>query len=147
MYSGQSGFYCFVEPDSKSLLAINSLVDCVGPFVDPELDIHCTIMYSPINCPSSIELSNGPFTADVLSADLFGEENTTLVLTLESKDLQTRHDYWISKGCESTYELYRPHLTLAFNQDWQSLERVKAYLQDHSLKLRFLGEHFEDIQD
>lgn len=79
-------------------------------------DLHCTITYSrePV---AAIELLEPefPIYATAKKFSLFGEENDTLVLEIESEELLRIYNQSRDLGATSDWPNYKPHITLAKN--------------------------------
>lgn len=51
--------------------------------------------------------------AVVKAVSMFGKDNDTLVLELESESLDNLHKKWLDLGAEPTFPEYKPHITIA----------------------------------
>jgi hypothetical protein len=147
-FTGTSGFY-----SSCDILNEDELVTWCQrlgfPTDEAETDeLHVTVMYCPSWQPDVAFPSTDVGTATVTGVDLFGPEEDTLVLLLNSPFLSGLHEKWKASGCVPTYSVYRPHLTLQKRVRQCNLELLNSMIQKSPLlTLKLAPEVLEDIKD
>jgi len=102
---------------------------CKTP-LEPE-DMHVTIAHSktPVDWllirPKKRELDIPETNDRKLLA--FGEEETTIVLSFESKKLEDRWMEFCSLGAKWDFPEYIPHVSITYNSEWSNWEDVMPY--------------------
>jgi len=143
--SFKNGTYFGVVPDEDGMEKIKDLVkklNLKNPIEDEK--IHVTLMYSedkgnPLIPPSDLVYEEKP-----VSFALFGPEKNCLVVKLESKDLQDRHNELLANGFIHSYDDYSPHVTLSYDYEGDLPDKEK--LKDIGM-LSFSGEYSQAIDD
>jgi hypothetical protein len=120
-YTGDAGLYQAATPYNGSEVPLIELAKKLGQDPDPS-KLHCTLMYSPKKTPSAEDLER--ITSTWLEDSLFclvhhvkswvgHDKKTYVVVALASISLHHIHGALREAGCESTYPIYEPHITLA----------------------------------
>lgn len=112
-WSGRSGLYVSVKPNERSKDVILAVADVLETKCDHE-QLHCTIIHSPYDVPKerSVQPKTKIFRATVKDIKLFGKNEDSLVITLESQDLVTEHERLKALGARHSREFYFPHITI-----------------------------------
>ncbi len=141
----KNGVYCCCNPSQETKDAIKSF--CAAYDVPNPLsakDLHCTLIYSDKVDPDfeSISTYDKPIEAKFKGFDLFGEDKNTLVILLDSPDLQARHKELMDKyDLNYSWDDYAPHVSLSY--DAKDFDISK--LDDYNGALMFVGEEDSDL--
>lgn len=115
------GGYWYCVPDEKSLSMLRGLASAVSEPDDME-GLHVTLAYDNRNPLSSVPVNEeGSWDARIVGTAMFGQDKDTLVLLLESDELQAEHKRIHSDGAKFDFTPYAPHITLVTNA--RELER------------------------
>ena len=143
--SFKNGSYFGVVPDEEGMEKIKDLVKSLklkNPIEDEK--IHVTLMYSEDKGNPLIPPSDLTYEAKPVGFALFGPEKNCLVVKLESKDLQSRHNELLANGFIHSYDDYSPHVTLSYEYEGELPDNEK--LKDIGM-MTFSGEYSQPIDD
>lgn len=112
------------EESIKSIVALQKRLRLKNPV--PAEDLHATIVYSKRG-NADIRPNMTYKTGIPLGFELFGDDKNYLVLELESDDLSQRHEQCMVYGLSSTYDEYRPHITLSTNYQDEDIDDELLY--------------------
>jgi hypothetical protein len=112
-YTGTSGFYASLTLSQQSQVMLKELCSILGLPYTEEDELHVTLMYSPDNVPSIINMPKLPCTGLTAALDIFGADSDALVLKLNAPYLEQIHEDLLKAGCQHTWPEYQPHVTLA----------------------------------
>lgn len=147
-WSGQSGLYVSVVPNKRSKDIIKAVADVLGTECDYD-DLHCTLMFSKYDSPK--EKATFPktktFRATMKDIQLYGKNEDSLVITLESADLQAEHERLKGLGANHSWNFYSPHVTIQTGKPWDNyyLENVRDSINGR--ELIFNGYSWDDISE
>lgn len=147
-WTGRSGLYVSVVPNKRSKDIIKAVANVLGTECNLD-DLHCTLMHSPYDSPK--EKSTLPktknFRAIMRDIRLFGKNEDSLVITLESDDLQAEHERLKRLGARHSWNFYLPHVTIQTGKPWDDfyLENVKDSIRGR--ELIFNGYNWADISE
>jgi hypothetical protein len=120
--------YAAVYPSAKGKIALEQAIAKSG--LDTNFDmkeLHVTLMYDKSNPKLFHPATPGlVYMARVVGADLFGDDQNTLVLKLDCAALQQRHQYLLSVGYRFSYPDYKPHLTIKIPAGQDDLNTINA---------------------
>ena len=142
----KNGIYCCVNLSQETKDALKSL--CSAYDVPNPLkagDLHCTLIYSTkvdddFEC---IEKYPKMLEATFDGYDMFGDDKNTLVIKLNSPDLQKRHKELMDKyDLNYSYDEYRPHISLSYDAKGYDINKLDKY----SGALLFVGEESTDLE-
>lgn len=145
------GVYISVKPDDITQKAIMEYQEKYLKQFELNTELHCTLIYSKKPYEDEIIPESYTALASFSSFELFGPENDTLVIKLNSEDLKRRNEDLTKKyGFISDYDEYKPHITLAYgikNIDLNSLPDFEfgVILQDESVEA--LDNNWKDKND
>jgi len=143
--SFKNGTYFGVVPDEDGMEKIKDLIKSLklkNPIEDEK--IHVTLMYSEDKGNPLIPPSDLTYEAKPVGFALFGPEKNCLVVKLESKDLQARHDELLASGFIHSYDDYSPHVTLSYDYEGELPDSER--LKDIGM-MSFSGEYSQAIDD
>lgn len=132
------GFFA-VWPDIETRQRLNMMTVILGLDLDQATDYHVTLMYDPNNTETStIEIPIRAYTCAMKDVALY---NGSLVIELESEDLNERHQELVDAGKVSNYPKYRPHVTLIQDVGTEAqVEFLKPYIKQDKKPLVFGNE-------
>ncbi len=143
-YTGNSGFYCWVEPTLSSKLELAMRFSWLPGFNLSKL--HTTIVYSPERAPKDFPIDTGMSIGKAYTAEFF---NNSLVLRIVSIDLDMLCSKWLSLGTKPTYTRYLPHMSLTSTKRGASMEDLKCVQEQLAIQpitIIFSGEQFSDAE-
>lgn len=124
-----NGVYIAVRPDESTTIAIKEYQEKFIKQHEINEDLHCTLIYSQKPQIEEVQTESYFATCTFDSFDLFGPKKDTLVLRLNSSELERRNKLLSNKyGFISDYDEYKPHITLAYgvaNIDLNSLPPIE----------------------
>ena len=124
-----SGVYIAVSPDEITTDAIQKYQEKYLKQYKVNNELHCTLIYSQKPHVDIIEPASYSAIATFESFELFGPKQDTLVIKLNSKELERRNKLLSEEnGFISDYDEYQPHITLAYgieNIDLNSLPAIE----------------------
>jgi len=138
-----SGMYIGMKlhPDSAATLAHIATVHGI-PNPLTKTDLHTTIMYSKNKKLDDYEDDNSRCcSAKISGIDKF-DNNSALVLKLDSPDLQNRNKELSDAGLEHSFDPFVPHITLSYgatDYDAAGLEYLKG------TEIKFNGEYGQPV--
>lgn len=143
--------YAAVHPTPETVRFVMSELKRIGLETDFEPnDLHVTLMYDKENPMLFHPAAPIQLEATVLGGALFGPEEDTLVLKLNSHGLLARHRYLLQAGYRHSYPDYMPHLTIkvpATADDLKTLTNGITAGAFTGVPLVFGGETWEPIRD
>jgi hypothetical protein len=122
------GVYISVKLDEKTELAVREYQEkyLKGQKINDEL--HCTLIYSKKPQVEEIEPAEYTAVGTFKEFNLFGENSDTLVVEINSQDLQRRNEELVQKyRFISDFDEYKSHITLSYgieNIDLNSLPAI-----------------------
>jgi len=131
----EKGVYISVQPTE---ITKNNIIKYMekylqGEDTQPIDELHCTISYSPQKHTGEVFSDEYTALATPKHFSLFNDDNSTLVLELESQLLDERHNYFKTKyGLVDTYPEYKPHITIVpkiKNIDYNSLPPIDFVIE------------------
>lgn len=152
-YTGTKGLYSAVTLDSTGTSYVAGIAKALGLDI-PADKLHCTVMYSPEKCPKTAECDAAKtYSATVNKIDHWAghDEKGYLTLQLSSPGLAAEHARLKKLGCESTYEEYKPHVTLY--EGIQMTDELRSKIDDVSRTmtpwdpLTFSNQFIGDMKD
>jgi hypothetical protein len=93
--------------------------------IDVVDDLHVTLIYSEREFDvSQLSPDSNLLTIenDSRKLEFFGKEKNVLVLTIESEELASRHDAIIAAGASTDFPIYKPHITISQEPDFNISE-------------------------
>ncbi|ASV44173.1 hypothetical protein PBI_SCTP2_158 [Salicola phage SCTP-2] len=144
------GTYAEVKPTEESADTLAGITKKAKPN-DPveKEDLHTTLVFSIGKGNPTMQPSHDvEYVAYLDSFELFGENRDILVISLESEDLEQRHNYLIHNGLlRHSFEKYRPHVTIGYNfsGDLPNKEKLLRDNNGDKIKVIFKGEKFDYI--
>lgn len=145
-WTGKSGLYVSVVPNKRSKDIIKAVADALGTECDYD-DLHCTVMYSKYDSPK--EKSTFPktktFRAVMKDIRLFGKNEDSLVITLESADLVAEHERLKKLGAKHSWEFYLPHVTIQTGKPWDDYYLENVIDSINGRELVFNGYSWDDV--
>lgn len=143
--------YAAVYPTPETVRFVMSELEKIGlkTDFDPK-DLHVTMMYDRENPVLFHPAAPIQIEATVNSAALFGHEENTLVLKLDSQGLIARHKYLRQMGYRHSYPEYEPHMTIKVPADQLDLDLLNQGLSAGAfsgVRLVFGGETWEPIRE
>lgn len=142
----KNGIYCCAKPTQETKDAIKSF--CAAYDVPKPLsatDLHCTLIYSDKIDDEfeSIPTYEKPLQAKFKGFDLFGDDKDTLVILLDSSDLQARHKELMGKyDLNYSWPDFTPHISLSYDAAGFDIDKLDKY----SGALMFGGEEDTDLE-
>jgi len=110
-----AGVYIAVSPDEVTAKAITEFQEKYLKGQDINEELHCTLIYSKEPYKEEIEPESYNAVGTFKGFNLFGPENDTLVIEVESQDLTNRNAKLVEKyGFISDFDEYRSHITLSY---------------------------------
>lgn len=153
-YTGTAGLYS--SCDIENLADLLGYCDRIGLAVTGVDEFHCTVIYAPerdnqLTKENVLRLRtpNAP-EATVIGLEMFGPNEDTLVLLLNSPELAQISNKWVQQGFKPTFPEYRPHITVRTDTSAteEELETVRSRIQTEPLfSVFFKPEVLEDIKD
>jgi hypothetical protein len=155
-YTAKSGLYCAALLDKASETLLRDFCKSCD-IEDLDKNLHCTIMYSPDKVISIKEAATFPrltYKARVSNFTwwLGHDKEGYLVAELVCPALKHSHDVLIDVGAKSTFDEYKPHITvkhpLKFNADIfrkNTLDDLNDKLKKNPLVLQLVDVYIEDI--
>jgi len=123
------GVYIAVSPDESTAVAIQKYQEKYLKQYKVNDELHCTLIYSQKPHVDIIEPASYSAVATFESFELFGPKQDTLVIKLNSKELERRNELLSEEnGFISDYDEYKAHITLAYgieNIDLNSLPAIE----------------------
>lgn len=98
----------------------------------PVTKYHVTMIYSLQHVPNVDDLIDNDQKIECKfdSFAIFGENNDSLVLKIKSKELQEKHQYYLTNGATHTFDEFKPHITLSYDIgddfDYESLPKFSG---------------------
>lgn len=144
-WSGKSGLYVSVVPDKRSKDIIKAVADVLGTECDYD-DLHCTVMYSKYDSPTEKSYpKTKTFRAIMKDIQLYGKNQDSLVITLESPDLQAEHERLKRLGARHSWHFYSPHVTIQTGKPWDDYYLESVIDSINGRELVFSGYRWDDI--
>ena len=134
---------------------VDALSTLLGGDILDISDMHVTMMYDKEGeIPEGFIMRDGIIEYDgVYGAELFGEDENVLVLTLESNsEINKRHARLRAYGLKHSYDEFKPHITLSYDFDMKGhatnfLDFVKEAANQRLGRLQFTGENVSAVVD
>ena len=126
------GYVSVQVPELKGTMIEDWLVqDCKftkGVYAPNKM--HCTLIYDDSNpiTVKQVKINPNPHKAFVTGIDLFGKDEKVLVLTLHSPSLHRRNNELLNMGMKSSFDQYRPHITILSGATTGKLRRAISKL-------------------
>lgn len=146
-WTGESGLFVSVMPDKRSKKIIKAIADVLEAECNTE-DLYCTIMYSRYDTPKELSLlpKTKKFLAYIKNIETLGKNDESLVITLESDDLQKEHARLKQLGAIHHWNFYLPYVTIQTNKPWDDyyLDNVRDSIVGR--ELIFKNYSWDDIR-
>ena len=144
-WTGKSGLYVSVVPNKRSKDIIMAVADVLGTECDYD-DLHCTVMYSKYDSPAEKSYpKTKTFRARMKDIQLYGKNEDSLVITLESADLQAEHERLKKLGAKHSWEFYSPHVTIQTGKPWDDYYLENVIDSINGRELVFNGYSWDDV--
>lgn len=153
-YTGTSGLYSAVTPDTSTKKFLVELSKALGFDVDPST-LHCTVMYSKDGQPDTADCAQDRvYRAAVSKLQHWPghDEKGYLTLGIESPELAEEHARLKALGCVPTFDPYSPHVTIwsgaPMTPALQSrIDQVSSRFSPKWPELRFGNQFIGDIKE
>jgi 2'-5' RNA ligase len=159
-FSGKQGLYACVAPvyglrHLRALIA--SVFDDANIKMEPDDDLHCTLMYSREKAPepakaNKLLLQSANYAALPYELEYWDGHDSAgyIVLKMKSDTLADRHEAWKSAGCEHSFPDYVPHITVAKDLQKESnvteaIAKINGLLANYDRPIIFGDEKISDI--
>jgi len=141
----QGGLYVAVKPDQESIEKIFEWCESSGISMMDSSELHCTLAHSETY--DDVEINNdSTYKATPLKLDLFGEDENTLVLVLDSDDLSDRHNFLHDNyNLKYDFETYIPHISITYNSNLSREDLDSLPSVDSIGELVLQGEYSEPL--
>lgn len=147
-WSGKAGLYASVIPNKHSKDIIVAIADVLETECNRE-QLHCAIIHSPYDVPKekSVYPKTKTFRAMMKDIKLFGKNQNSLVIILESNDLMVEHERLKALGARHSREFYLPHITIQTNKPFNAyyLDNVADTINGREILLNDYS--WDDVSD